>query len=292
VPGRPSPSIERDPVQCLATVLKDRGLAESRIGLDLQNISVTLMRNIEMKLPKAKVINAHDDFYTVRMVKTSEEIDRLKNAVRGVERGYKAITDSLKEGMNALELAAIVKKAIIDADTDRYITHVAFGKKGAISYTPSRENRLKRGDLVAVDIGAFYKYYSGDMFRTFSFGEPTEEAVKIHKALDEVNTKVIESIRPGIKASDLFKIGAESMRERGLFLTLDFVGHSIGLDIHEPPFLAPHDNTVLETNMILVVEIGTRSIEIGNFCSEITVLLKDDGCEVLNTIPYNLTVVK
>jgi Xaa-Pro aminopeptidase len=291
VPGRPSPKLEMDPVRSLAAALRDRGLSEGTIGLDMQSMSVAVMRNMETQLPKAKFVDAHDDFYTLRMIKTPEEIDRLRNAVKGAERGYKAVIESLQEGMNALELAAIVKKGIIDADTDRYIIHVAFGKKGAISYTPNRSNRLKRGDLVAVDIAALYKYYSGDMFRTFSFGKPSDEAVRIHRALDEVNTKVVESIRPGIKASDLFKIGSEAMKERGLFLTLNLVGHSVGLDVHEPPFLVPHDNTVLQPNMVLVLEIGTRNIDVGNFCSEITVLVNDDGCEILNSVPYSLTVV-
>ncbi len=249
------------------------------------------MAHMKSKLPDAQFTDAHQFFYDLRMIKTNEEVSRLRLAVRGVERGYNAVTTGLREGMNALELAALVKKAVIDEDTDRYIVHVAFGKKGAISYTPNRSNCLKRGDVVAVDIASFYKYYAGDMFRTFSFGKPSLETVRLHKALDEVNQLVVENIRPGIKACDVFRIGTNAMKERNLFLTLDLVGHGVGLDVHEPPYLTEKDETVLRENMMLVIEIGTRSLEVGNFCNEITILLNEGGCEVLNSVPYSLTIV-
>ena len=152
--------------------------------------------------------------------------------------------------------------------------------------------QLKQGDLVSVDICSKYKNYIGDMFRVYSFGKTNGEILRIHKALDEVNRVVIESIKPGMTASDLYYIGAKAMRDKSLDMALEFIGHGIGLDVHEPPWLILDDSTILQTNMALVIEVATRKFELGHFCAEIPVLLTDKGCEVLSSIPYTLTVVE
>ena len=294
VPGRPSQEtlkVEADPTQCLANALKERDLLGSRIGLDMQNVSFALMKEIERKMPHTKFVDAHDDFLALRIVKTPEEIRRLKGAVKGVERGHKVVMESLKEDLTGLELAAIVKRAVIDSETDRYLVHVCFGKEGTISGAPTK-TRLRRGDLVSVDICSWYEYYAGDMFRVYSFGKPSKDVVDIHEALDGVNSKVIESIRPGMKASELYDIGAKTMGDAGLPMALEFAGHGVGLDLHEPPFLIPNDNTILQPNMILVIEIATRRFDLGHFCDEETVLITDDGYEVLSSIPRTLTIVE
>lgn len=294
VPGRPSQEtlrLEADPALCLANALKERDLLGGRIGLDMQNVSVALMKEMERKMPNAKFVDAHDDFLALRMVKTPEEIKRLKGGVKGVERGHRAVRESLKEGLTELELAAIVKRAVIDSETDRYIVHVCFGKEGAVVLAPTK-TRLKRGDLVSVDICSWYENYAGDMNRVYSFGKPSEDVVDIHGALDRVNSKVIESIRPGMKASELYEIGAKTVGDVGLPMSLEFIGHGVGLDVHEPPFLIPNDNTILQPNTVLVIEIVIRRFDLGHFCAEETVLITDDGYEVLSSIPRTLTIVE
>ena len=151
--------------------------------------------------------------------------------------------------------------------------------------------KLKKGELVLVDCGCVHRAYIGDMARVYAYGEPPPDAVRVHEAMDRVNATIVASIRPGLKASELYSIGAAAMKSGGLELSLEFAGHGIGLDVHEPPFLVPDDHTILRPNMVIVIEVATRRPDLGLICAEIPVLVTADGAEVLSSLPIELTHV-
>ena len=90
-------------------------------------------------------------------------------------------------------------------------------------------------------------------------------------------------------ASELYELGRGEMERRGLSLALDFVGHGLGIDMHETPYLIATDHTPLEPNMVVVLEASTRRSDLGHICAEITCLVTEDGCEVLNALPHTIT---
>ena len=291
VAGRPAPlDVSEDPVEALAKALDERGLSRGTVGLDMWDISQSLGRQIEAALPHARLVDASQDFGTLRMVKTPEEIERLRGAVAGVERGHAAVREHLREGMTALKLAAIVKRAVIDEHTDRYIVHVGAGKLGAMVRAPT-DARLRRGELVSVDVCSMYKNYCGDMWRIYAFGEQRSDALAVHAAMDEVNAILVSAVKPGVKASDLYELGKSEMNRRGLDLALDFIGHGVGIEVHEPPNLIPTDHTVLQQNMVVVFELSITRFDLGRLSAEITCLVTERGCEVLGTLPYTITHV-
>jgi len=136
-----------------------------------------------------------------------------------------------------------------------------------------------------------YPGEEGDLFRVYALGEPPADAVRIHQSLDQVNALMIEAVEPGIAAADLYHLGTEAMKERGLEMALDFVGHGIGLDVHELPNLVATDVTVLQENMVIVLELATRRFDLGHFSAEVPLLVTRQGCEVLTELPYALTVI-
>ena len=291
LPGTEALKGLEDPVDCLAQALAERDLEDGRVGLDMWEVSAALMEQIRKALPKAVLVDAHNAFGTLRMIKTPQEIERLRGAVAAVEGAHRVVRESLREGMTELELAAIAKKAVIDEQTDRYIVHACFGEKGATVLAPTRR-KLKKGELVLVDCGCVHRAYIGDMARTYAYGEPPRDAVRVHGAMDQVNATIVESVRPGLKASELYGIGAEAMKSGGLDLSLEFAGHGIGLDVHELPFLIPDDHTILCPNMVIVIEMVTRRPDLGLISAEIPVLVTEDGAEVLSSLPIELTCVE
>lgn len=291
VPGRPRTlAVNTDPIESLKLTLEQRGLANSRIALDMSGVSINMVKDIQKSLPQAVFVDALKHFSQVRMTKTSEEISRLRGAVVGAERGHIAVSEQLTEGMTALELSALVKKAVIDEYTDRYIVHVSAGSFGAVVLAPTII-QIRKGELLSVDVGSLYKDYCGDMFRVYAYGRVSEEALDVHSAMDEVNSLLISSIKPGVKASDLYRLGKDEMNFRGLELALDFVGHGLGIDVHEPPYLTATDSTVLKPGMVLVLEVNTRRFDIGHLSSEITCLVTGNGCEIMNSLPYSITKI-
>ena len=123
-PGRNSKmTVAEDPYQSLREALEERGLSQSNIGLSMSELNIETLENIRKCLPDATLVDASKHFNEIRMIKTSEEIRRIRLAVNGAERGHKAVQNNLKPGMSQLELSAIVKRAVIDDNTDRYITN-------------------------------------------------------------------------------------------------------------------------------------------------------------------------
>lgn len=289
VPGRPDAlDVGEDPVQALVDALAERGLTGSTVGVGTRDLDPSLWQRLRAALPDAVVVDASDDLYALRMIKTPEELARLRGAVAGAERGHAAVRRSLSEGMTALELAAIVNRAVIDEHTDRYIVHVSAGALGAVVLAPT-DAEIRRGELVSVDVGSLHRNYCGDMFRVYAFGEQSGDGLSVHAAMDEVNDLLIEAVRPGVRASELYQLGKAEMTSRGLELALDFVGHGIGIDVHEPPYLVSTDHTALQPGMVIVLEVSTRRFYLGHLSSEITCLVTDEGCEVLNSLPHTIT---
>ena len=291
VPGRaPAFQVNEDPYRTLAEALDERGLAGGVIGVSMSEVPVPTLRGLEAALPQATLVDATDDFNAIRMVKTPEEIRRLRGAVAGAERGQMAVRECLRDGMTGFELAAEVKRAVTDERTDRYIIHVSAGALGSVVLAPTDEP-IRRDSIVSVDVGSLYEDYCGDMFRVYAFGNAPRDALDIHERLDQVNEMLIAAVGPGVLASELYELGRGEMEQRGLSLALDFVGHGLGIDVHETPYLVPTDHTPLEPNMVVVLEASTRRSDLGHICAEITCLVTEDGCEVLNSLPHTITHV-
>ncbi len=292
VPGRASAlRVNEDPYLTLAEALDDRGLAGGAVGVGMTDVSVPMFDRLKTALPRATLLDASGDFDAIRMVKTPEEIRRLRGAVAGAERGHMAARECLCEGMTGMELAAEVKRAVTDERTDRYIVHVSAGALGSVVLAATADP-LPHDSIISVDVGALHQDYCGDMFRVYAFGNAPRDAIDIHDRLDEVNAQLIDAVRPGVTASELYHLGRGEMERRGLELALDFVGHGLGIDVHERPYLVAADHTPLEPNMVIVLEVSTRRSDLGHLCAEITCLVTDDGCEVLNTLPYTITHVR
>ncbi len=292
VPGRASAlRVNEDPYRTLADALDERGLAAGAVGIGMSEVSVPMLERLKSALPRASLVDASGDFDAIRMVKTPEEIRRLRGAVAGAERGHLAVRECLREGMTGMELAAEVKRAVTDERTDRYITHVSAGALGSVVLAATADP-LPLDSIVSVDVGALHEDYCGDMFRVYAFGNAPRDALDIHDRLDEVNAALIDAVKPGVPASELYRLGRGEMERRGLALALDFVGHGLGIDVHERPYLVATDHTPLEPNMVVVLEVSTRRSDLGHLCAEITCLVTEDGCEVLNDLPYTITHIR
>ena len=285
-----APNTEQEPYRALARALARRGLAEAVIGVDLADIPARTAQRLAGCVPAAELVDATGDFIHVRMVKTAEELKRLQGAVEGSERGHASVPENLVAGMSERALAGKIKKAIADPDTSPYILHLS---AGSITPTvlPPTERLIESDSIVSVDVGCIHRNYGGDKFHVYAFGSPPKRAYEVHSRLDAVNAVLLDRLRPGITGAELFEFGLQRMQAQNLTPAGAFIGHGIGIDIHESPYLAPVDPTPLEEGMVIVLEAGTQVPDLGHFCSEITCLIEGDGCRQLTRMGYKLTQV-
>jgi Xaa-Pro aminopeptidase len=140
-----------------------------------------------------------------------------------------------------------------------------------------------------------------DLTRTFLVGEPSEELLSWRRHTLEAQERAIEAIRPGIGGRELFEVAAESLGSHGYStqltkapgeqLTEGFywgLGHGVGLEVHEAPYLGRSGTEELQSGDVLALEPGVSSDEIGEYRVEDLLLVTEDGSELLNDLPYEL----
>jgi len=280
-----------DPIDCVVNALKERGLEDKTIGLEMRYISVDIYNQLKVALPRATFKDAIPTILNLRMIKSPIEIERMKRAAEVTERAIKYAFDSVYPGMNELEFDRKLKKSLGEDGAGYKWAHVAFGPKGATSIFPT-DNQVQPGQIIRVDHGGAYGKYVCDMSRVAVLGEPTTEVLKVYDACLQTYRAVEEETGPGVRASDLHRIATATMKQAGYQLFSFMVGHGIGRDVHEQPFLVPGVDTLLEPGMVLDIEIPMRVMGLGSINIEDEVLITENGKERINIWDQELNILK
>lgn len=270
---------------------------EINIYLDLEeeNTSYKYVNEIKHKYYNINIKNAFKLIGNLRLIKTNEEVSRIRKAIDITIEGVKELMRNSKSGIKEYELEAyfdfICKKNGVKDFA--FKTIAAAGKNATVLHYVTNDSELKDGDLILFDLGAQYKYYNGDISRTFPInGKFTERQKEVYNAVLRVNEKVIKEMKPGVKFVDLNKKAKDWISEECISLGLmtekddvskfyyHSIGHSLGMDTHDIEL--ENRDVTFEPGMIYTVEPGiyieNESIGIR---IEDDVLITEDGNEVL-----------
>ena len=168
-----------------------------------------------------------------------------------------------------------------------------------------KDEPLKEGDLISIDVGLFYDGYAADMAKTFAVGEVSEEAKRLIKVAEEAFYKGLAEARPGRRVGDVAAAIQRHVEDAGFWVVREFVGHGIGREFHEDPqvpnFGRPGTGPKLRPGMVLAIEPmitlyparvvvlqdgWTASSGRGNLAAhyEHTVAITEEGPEVLTAL--------
>lgn len=271
-------------IDALVEVLKDQNLDNKILGIDEGGITCTVWDELQNKLPAAKIRPSASIFREIRMVKTNDEIIRLKRAVEITERAFNAALQKVKEGTSEIELAREFEINVIKEGGSPFFTVIGFGNRSALPNAIPSSYRLKRGEIIRFDGGCIFQRYCSDIALTAVLGQPTEKHRKYYRAIVRGAKEAIESIRPGIKASEIFDTALKTTKNSGIpGYRRHHCGHGIGIEIYDIPVIKPTDNTPLEKGMVFCIETPYYEIGFGGLQIEKTVLVTEDGYEYLTT---------
>jgi len=291
--------IAEDPFTSFAKILDEKGLAQGKIGLDMENLTVDIYEELRKALPEAIFKDTSDLFWKMRMIKSQEEIARMKKSNEIAVKATINYYNLIREGISGTELSDILNYTYKSLGAEYKFAHGgwnrgepegSWGAPRGEDYEPTY--RLKKGDAGSLDTGCTYKGYYSDIARSGVVGDPTPEQLAAHKATVKTNETLRNTIKAGVKAGDLYQLVVSVMKKEGFHLIYSMVGHGIGLHVHEPPYITAEDETILEEGMTVAVEIALSKEKNFWFNCEDVVLVTKEGSETLTDLNRDIRMIK
>lgn len=177
------------------------------------------------------------------IIKTSNELTKMRKAGLITGGALVAAEKAIRPGMSTLELDKVIKNYIISHGAKpSFLGYGGFPASACISVNdtvihgiPTAGEKLKEGDIVSVDVGAYIDGYHGDSAKTFAVGEISQEAKALMASTEESLYVAINMAKPGVRIGDISAAIQEYNEKRGYSVVREFVGHGVGANLHEDP---------------------------------------------------------
>ncbi len=273
-----------------------------RVYLDLEKDSydsldtrgVTFAKEIVSRYPQVKVKNIYNEISALRVFKAPEEIEKIKKAIDITGKGIMNIMKNAKAGMKENQLEAYFDFTLKSEGVKdfAFTTICAAGHNATVLHYVENNQEVRENDMVLLDLGAQFEYYSGDISRTFPVsGKFTDRQRVFYDLVLKAHDEVIKMLKPGVpyaRINELVQeIYAKELKALGLIEKDEEVrkyyyhntSHFMGMDTHD----VGRRDVILEEGMVLTVEPGLYIEEesIG-IRLEDDILITKDGCENLS----------
>jgi Xaa-Pro aminopeptidase len=272
-----------DAMPVLSELLRKHGLAKACVGIELDYLPAADFTELQKLLPEIKFVAVQNLLARLRQVKTAGEIDVLRRLSRIAD---KAITDayhSIRAGASEMDLAAALTRGVYEQGAEYFkLMIVATGERSVFPNVGPTDRILKRGDVCRVEIFPIIGGYHAGVCRTAAVGTPPPHAERIWDNLTACKYMLLEAIKPGASSRAIYDLYLGKLKELDL-PPISFIGHGIGLHLHEDPYLGPTEDQALEAGMVLGIEPLIYETGFGfGMQNKDMVLVTSGGCELLS----------
>lgn len=243
-----------DPMACLAALLERSGLHRGRLGVELSYLPAADFARLQEAAPGVDWVPADRWLGRQRQVKTAEELELLARLSRISDSSIGGALGAVRAGDTELDIAAALTDGIYRGGAEDFkLMIVATGPRSQLANVGPTGRVLRDGDVCRVEIFAVAEGYHAGVCRTAVVGTPPPAAVEIWANLVECRDVLLDSMRPGVSSRSVWDRFEALCGPLGLPL-FSFVGHGIGLSLHEHPYISPRHDQVLEEGMVFGVE--------------------------------------
>lgn len=274
---------EEEPIAFLVDCLIQRGLANARIGIDLNFLPAADFSTLKKLLPKAQLVDTSSEIAKRRVLKTASEILTIESAARVTQEAVQEAFARAEVGQTEREICADILHGCLVRGA-RTITFATFGSGENATHVHcfAGQRRIGRDDVVRCDIGPRFQSWMADLARTYSAGAPTPAQRRLYSGMMVVQKETIAAIRPGVTAASIYEVCVKSAIRQGIEFSYSHVGHSFGLELHEAPMMRQSDNTILQAGMVINIEPMVRDRSAGLFMhTEDLVEVTEDGARIM-----------
>jgi len=279
-----------NPIDLIVEIFQANDLDEARIGLE-EYVWWGVINKIQKKLPKVKFMDVSGEIQELRMVKSKLEVEYIQKACGITDLAIKAGFESLQKGMTELELSSVISDEMTRQGGSPHLGIVLFGDRSALPHANPSGRKLKKGDIILVDTSTTWNCYWSDSTRTILFGEPTEQQKRIWNTVLKANKAAKAAVAPNIKCEDVDKAARDIIDVAGFGdYFIHRVGHGIGLQVHEHPYMVKGNEQLLKPYMTFTIEPGIYITGLVGVRIEDTVVCTESGCESLTNLERRLTL--
>lgn len=268
----------------LKELIEKHGL--KRIGFESNFLTYDETENLKKDYKETEFVPVPDLFDKITSVKNQEEIDLTKKAVEITDKTFTELLKIIKPGMTEREVSAEISylQKKFGADGDSFDCIVAAGERSAFPHARPTDRKIGNNELLKLDFGCTVKGMKSDMTRTIAIGEVNDECKKIYAIVKEAQQRALDNVKAGISGRELDAFARNFIKEKGYGNNFGHgLGHGLGYDIHEKPAMNERSDFILEENNIITIEPGIYIEGLGGVRIEDDVIVKKDGCEILNT---------
>jgi len=289
-PGFEIVKVTGDPYAVIGEMIK--GLFV--IGIEEEALSLGDFQKLQQALSGHRFENASAIFKNLRQIKDETEIGLIRKAIEITDHAFAQTLSKIYPGMTeeelSLELEFLQRKMGASGRSFDYI--VASGTRSALPHGVASSKKIQKGEFLTLDIGAIYQRYCSDFTRTLYLGKPESKHLEVYDIVLEAQLAGLKALKPGVKAKDVDAAAREVITRAGYGEYFGHsLGHSLGIEIHETPYLNTRDETVLEPGMVLTIEPGIYIPDWGGVRIEDVALVTNSGAEVLTQTPKQCIII-
>lgn len=271
----------------VSSIVSDLGI--KHLGFEREAMSFDMFDNLSKSLVNVELIPTSGIIEDLRYVKDEKEISLLREAGRITDKVFEEILNFIKPGMTENEVAAKLEYLIKlnGGEGVGFDTILISGAKTSLPHGKPDNKVIEFGDFVTLDYGALYKGYTADMTRTIVVGQPNEKQLEIYNLVKEAQQAGMDAIKDGVTSKY-----PDDIIRKIIAPYIEYyypgIGHGVGLDLHEQPFLGINGDKIIKKNCVITVEPGLYIPNWGGVRIEDSVLVLENGVERLNNCTKDL----
>ncbi len=272
-------------VEMVARTARAAGLR--RLGFEAVHLPYAVWRDVAAHLSGSGVelVPADGLVDRLRIVKDEAELAHLQDAVDVLDRCFDHVSRWLEPGMTERQVAREVERYLLDhADGPSFPSIVASGPNGSMPHAVPTDRPIAAGEGITLDIGARVDGYCSDMTRTICLGRAGDPKLReLHAVVLHAQEVAERQVRPGMTGRDADALARSAIADAGYGAAFTHsLGHGIGLEVHEPPWLSPLRGVdPLQPGMVFSIEPGIYLPGWGGVRIEDLVVLAETGARVL-----------
>jgi Xaa-Pro dipeptidase len=273
-------------------VARARAAKIARLGFESEDVTVAGHEKLaEVLGDEVSLVALSGVVGGQRIVKDDDERDMIRHAQAATDAAFESIMERFAIGVSERQIARELERMIVDGGGDglAFESIVAFGENAAEPHHRPTTRLLEEGDVIKLDFGALVGGYHSDMTRTIAFGPPASELKKIHDVVRQAQQAGIDAVRAGVTGAQVDAASRDVIADAGYGdRFVHGLGHGVGLEIHEPPWLGKTQQGLLPAGAVVTVEPGIYIPGLGGVRIEDMVEVTEDGGRVVGTSTRDL----